>query len=252
MTVPGVSGGTMAIIIGIYEQLLSAVNNLKSNPKENIKFLSKFILGAGIGFVVLARIVTGLIAGSVTGVFVRFFFCGIVIGGIPLLVNKSEVKKICFSNILYMLLGVIVVIALSMLPEGSFTGDNFLMNLVLQFVGGFIVAIALILPGISATHMLYVLGLYNEILEYIYNFRFIQIIPLLTGVIIGAFLTASWLEKLLSKYTTNVYMAIIGFVVGSVVSLLKGVVVLNPLAYFMFIPGFLIIYCSYSGVSAAS
>ena len=92
MTVPGVSGGTMAIIIGIYEQLLGAINGLKKNPKENIIFLIKFLLGACIGFLFFAKLITGLIDNDMTGGFVRFFFCGIVIGGIPLLVKKSEVK----------------------------------------------------------------------------------------------------------------------------------------------------------------
>ncbi|MBQ3544608.1 MAG: DUF368 domain-containing protein [Lachnospiraceae bacterium] len=242
MTVPGVSGGTMAIVIGIYEKLLYAINNIKKNPKENIIFLLKFLLGAGVGFLIFARIITTLLDSELLGAFVRFFFCGIVIGGVPLLVSKSKVKKIDFLNGLCLVIGVIIVLALSMLPEGGFTGNNIIYEIIMQFVGGFIVAVALILPGISATHMLYVLGLYTQVLEKIYNFRILQLIPLMIGLLLGTLLTAKWLEQLIEKYTTKVYLTIIGFVMGSVVSLLKGVVVMNVISYFMFIPGFIIMY----------
>lgn len=242
MTVPGVSGGTMAIVIGIYERLICAVNNLRKNPKENIIFLFKFLLGASIGFLVFAKIITTLIDSKFFGAFVRFFFCGIVIGGIPLLVCKSKVKKIDYGNSFCLLLGVIIVIGLSMLPKGSFNGNNIVYEIIMQFIGGFIVAVALILPGISATHMLYVLGLYSEVLEKIYNFKILQLIPLMIGLLCGTFLTAKWIEKLIEKHTTKIYLIIIGFVMGSVVSLLKGVVVHSVFAYVMFIPGFIIMY----------
>lgn len=242
MTVPGVSGGTMAIIIGVYEKLLYSINNIRRNPKESIKFLIGFSAGGIVGFLLLARLVTSLIDNNTTGAFMRFLFSGIVLGGIPLLVKKSGMKKITLGNVSFMLLGATVVIALSLLPEGSFLSDNFLMNIILRFIGGVIVAIALILPGISATHMLYVLGLYSEVLELVYSFKFLELIPLAAGGIIGILLTAKGIEKLIEKYTLSIYMVIIGFVAGSLVSLLKGVMVENVLAYFMFIPGFLIMH----------
>lgn len=244
MTVPGVSGGTMAIIVGIYEELISAVNNLKTNPAKSVKILIEFLVGAGIGFVMLAGIVSKLLKGEETGAFMSFFFCGIVLGGVPLLVTKSKTENVNFKDIIYVILGVVIVLSLSFLPEGSFRNDNLFFNVILQFIGGIVVAIALILPGISATHMLYVLGMYNEVLENIYNLRFLQIMPIITGVILGTFLTSKWIEKLLYKYTKEIYLIIIGFVIGSVVSLLKGVVVLNFFAYLMFIPGALIIFFS--------
>lgn len=242
MTVPGVSGGTMAIIIGVYEKLLYSINNIRRNPKESIKFLIGFSAGGIVGFLLLARLVTSLIDNNTTGAFMRFLFSGIVLGGIPLLVKKSGMKKITLGNVSFMLLGATVVIALSLLPEGSFLSDNFLMNIILRFIGGVIVAIALILPGISAIHMLYVLGLYSEVLELVYSFKFLELIPLAAGGIIGILLTAKGIEKLIEKYTLSIYMVIIGFVAGSLVSLLKGVMVENVLAYFMFIPGFLIMH----------
>lgn len=242
MTVPGVSGGTMAIVIGIYEKLISAINNLKNNPKKNIIFLLKFLLGASVGFIILAKVITILLESELYGAFVRFFFCGIVIGGIPLLVSKSNVKKIDVGNIFCLVVGITIVLVLALLPEGSFNSNNIVYEIIMQFIGGFIVAVALILPGISATHMLYVLGLYSEVLEKIYNFKILQLIPLIIGLLLGMLLTAKWLEKLLEKYTTKIYLIIIGFVMGSVVSLLKGVVVLSGISYLLFIPGFIIMF----------
>lgn len=92
----------------------------------------------------------------------------------------------------------------------------------MQFLGGIIVAIALVLPGISASHMLYILGLYTTVLENVYTFKWLSLIPLLLGIIIGTFATANVLERLINKYTENTYMVIIGFVIGSVLGLFGG------------------------------
>lgn len=89
MTVPGVSGGTMAVVIGIYEDLIAAVNGLFKNPLKHIGFLLKFVAGAFIGFIFFAKWITFLLSSNNFGEIIRFLFMGIVIGGIPLLVNKS-------------------------------------------------------------------------------------------------------------------------------------------------------------------
>ena len=112
--------------------------------------------------------------------------------------------------------------SLSIIPKGLFASGSGLSFIIMQFLGGIIVAIALVLPGISASHMLYILGLYNTVLENVYSFKWLSLIPLLLGIIIGTFATANVLERLINKYTENTYMVIIGFVMGSVVGLFGG------------------------------
>lgn len=243
MTVPGVSGGTMAVIVGIYEDLIHAVNGLRKEPLKYIPFLLKFVLGAGVGFLVFARFVTMLLQGNMSGELIRFFFGGVVVGGIPLLVSKSQVKQIRPVNILSILAGAVIVLLLAKIPQGIFYGGSGIKYMLLQFVGGVLIAIALILPGISASHMLYILGLYELIVEHIYALEIIELIPLMLGGIIGTFVTTDILEKLINKHTTAVYMIIIGFVAGSMVTLVPKGGIHHPfMGGILFIIGFISIY----------
>ncbi len=227
MTVPGVSGGTMAVIVGIYEDLIHAVNGIRKEPVKNVLFLIEFVIGAGIGFFVFAGIISYLLEGEQTGDIVRFFFCGIVAGGVPLLINKAEVEKIRLKHVLCLNGGIIIVIGLSVLPKDIIVAGDGAGYMLLQAVSGFIVAIALILPGISVTHILYILGLYNMVLEKVYALKIIQLLPLAFGVIAGIFLTSGMLEKLFKKYSTETYLVITGFVAGSVICLIP----LPPINY---------------------
>lgn len=220
MTIPGVSGGTMAVVTGIYEDLIHAVNGFRKEPKKYIGFLLQFVISAGAGFLLLARLVTWLLEQPQLGEITKCFFCGVVFGGVPLLVKKADIHKWSVSHILCLLLGAGIVLGLGQIPQGLFsTGTGFVFYL-LQLVGGFLIAIAFVLPGISTSHMLYILGLYEVVLQKAYAFRFWELIPLAIGGILGTFLTADGLEKLLERYPSQVYMAIVGFVAGSVVTLL--------------------------------
>lgn len=87
-------------------------------------------------------------------------------------------------------------------------------------LGGILVTVALVLPGISATHMLYILGMYELVMELIATFQWHKLVPLLIGVLLGIVVSSRLLEYLLRRYPSLVYMIIIGFVAGSVVSLI--------------------------------
>ncbi|MGN0141534.1 MAG: DUF368 domain-containing protein [Roseburia sp.] len=243
MTVPGVSGGTMAVVVGIYEELLHAVNGLRREPGKQLFFLLKFLLGAGVGFLLFARFITALLQGEITGELTRFFFCGIVAGGIPLLVQKSGVRRLKLKHILCLVGGAFAVLLLAGLPQGLFGEGEGITGVLLQAAGGFLVAVALILPGISATHMLYILGLYEPVLEQIYRFRIWELVPLILGGLLGTFLTTGLLERLLRRAPQAVYLIIIGFVAASMVSLAPVGKVYHPVAgSLLAVAGFLGMY----------
>lgn len=243
MTVPGVSGGTMAVVVGIYEDLICAINGLKTNLKSNIIFLLQFALGAGVGFLVIARIITGLLENESTSGLTKLFFCGIVVGGIPLLVRKSGVDKIKWRHIACLGMGAFAVLAMTMLPTGLFVAGKGLTFWLLQFVAGVIIAIALILPGISVTHILYILGLYEVVLQKVYEMQFLSLLPLAAGGIVGIFFTADLLEKGMKRYPEEVYMAIIGFVAGSLVQLIpRGQMEVSIMGIGIVIAGFVGMY----------
>ena len=238
MTVPGVSGGTMAVVTGIYEELIHAVNGFRKKPKEHFMFLFTFLVAAGSGFILFSRLVTWMLEQEGTGSVVRLFFCGVVVGGVPLLIKESGVTKVKWHDILLMLVGACIIMGLSYVPQGLFVMGSGIGYVVLQILGGIIIAIALILPGISVSHMLYILGMYEFVIKQVYGFHFLSLVPLLIGVVIGIFGTADLLEKIMEKYLRQCYMVIIGFVSASLITLIPEQVSNWILGVVLFFVGF--------------
>lgn len=254
MTVPGVSGGTMAILLGIYDRLIGAVSGLVPEQEDagsvteqtgksmgssgdsagagrrsvdwtayrkkalaSILFLTVFLLGAGLGMLLFAKLISGLLEQPVAGGYVRFFFLGAVAGGIPLIVSSAKVKKFSAWLILLPIVGAGLVYGLNFLPEEMFSLETaggigaFLWKL----VGGVLLAIALVLPGISASQMLYTLGIYKELISCIGDFRLLPLIPLGIGTALGTVLVTRTLDTLMKKYPKQTFLIIFGFILGS-------------------------------------
>lgn len=215
MSVPGVSGGTMAIILGIYDKLISSISNFLKDIKGNTIFLVKFCIGAGVGIGSLAFLIKWLL--EVIPFQVSFFFLGAVIGGIPELYKKTKETKLSLASILYLILGVVIVLSIGFIPisnidisAGSGLGHYFML-----LVTGVIIALALVLPGISTSHMLLVLGMYDSMLIAITEFDVLYIGILGISTLIGIFLITKPLEWTMNKFPYQTYCIIIGFVLGS-------------------------------------
>ena len=220
MTIPGISGGTMAVIVGIYEQLISSINGLMKDPKKHLPFLLQFVISACVGFILFAKLVTTLLESPKYGNIVKIIFVIIILMGIPFLYKKANIKNLTLAHIFCLFAGILIVISISSLPTDLFTEKNGLLNLVIQLIGGIIIAIALVLPGISVSHMLYILGIYESVMHSVYSFHWFNLVPLILGVVIGTFATTNILEKLLKKYPDKVYMTILGFVAASLTTLI--------------------------------
>lgn len=226
MTVPGVSGGTMAILLGIYDRLIGAISGLipkkKGKPywdvaKISFLFLLVFLLGAGIGMLAFAKVISGLLEQPVVGSYLRFFFLGAVAGGIPLILSSAKVKKFSVWLIVLPIVGAGLVYGLTFLPEEMFSlsGAGGVGAFLLKLVGGVILAIALVLPGVSASQMLYTLGIYEEMIACIGEFRLMPLIPLGIGTVLGILLITKTLDMLMTKYPKQTFLIIFGFVLGS-------------------------------------
>ncbi|HAJ98924.1 MAG TPA: DUF368 domain-containing protein [Bacteroidales bacterium] len=224
MSVPGVSGGTMAILLGIYDKLIGAISNFHKNIKANALYLGKFTAAVGLGIGSLAFVLKWLL--ETFTIPVSAFFVGAVFGGIPALYQKTKIKPFSIVSVLYFLLGFGVVLATSYLPAGNMDlgGGIGIYNIFMIFVTGLVIAIALILPGISTSHMLLVLGMYDDLLGAITNFNitFLAVISISTAV--GVFLITKPIEWTLRKFPHQTYYAIIGFVVGSISAIIRGLV----------------------------
>ena len=184
MTVPGVSGGSMAMILGVYDRLISSVSSFFRNPGKSMSFLVRFVLGAGVGMVLFSRFISFLFT-TRADVPLRFFFLGAVAGGVPMIYREAGIRRISLGAVAYPIIGILGVVILALLPAGLFAPDgSFGPGAVLiQLAGGVIIAVGLVLPGISVSQMLYMLGIYEGIIKNISTLNILPLIPLGAGVL---------------------------------------------------------------------
>lgn len=220
--VPGVSGGTMAIILGVYDNLIHAIGSFFENWKKHSILLIEVGLGGLVGLLLFSRIVQKAL--NTYPIQMGFFFIGVVAGGVPVLYKRATSGEKKKSDFLFLIIGLTIALLMSLEPEatsamataGGSKGFIFLI------IAGIIIAVALILPGISGSFMLLILGLYDVTLNAINTFNVPFLIPLGIGVIIGTIATTKTIETLLKKYPGKTYMLILGFVLGSVLPIYPG------------------------------
>jgi len=215
MSVPGVSGGTMAILLGIYDKLISSISNFLKDIKGNLLYLLKFGIGAGAGICSLSFLIKWMLEKFPLPV--SAFFLGAVVGGIPALYKKTRESSLKITSGIYFLLGLIIVISIGFIPAGKIdisSGSGLVHYLMLLFTG-IVIALALVLPGISTSHMLLVLGMYDDMLAAITGFDIVYIGILGIATLIGVFLITKPIEWILNTCPHHTYWMIIGFVLGS-------------------------------------
>lgn len=222
MLVPGVSGGSMAMIIGIYSDLISSVSSFFKDAKKNIIFLFLFVIGAGFGMVIFSRPLLALI--ETYTVPMMYFFIGAVIGGIPMIYNSAGGENITYKDIFLGAVGLIAVMSLSFLPQNIFAGENVSsdINMIWEILAGIIAAIALVLPGVSVSYMLLLMGMYDKTVYAISELDIIFLLPMGMGLLLGIVLTTKLLEYVLKNYKRVAYMTILGFIFGSIIQVFPG------------------------------
>lgn len=211
----------MAILLGIYDKLISSISGFLKDIKNNLLYLIKFGIGACAGIGTLAFAIKWLLEKFPLPV--SFFFLGAVIGGIPALAKKVDKSKSRLSAALFFISGMVIVIAISFIPTGNFNigfGSG-LAHYGMLLVTGIVIALALVLPGISTSHMLLVLGMYDSMIAAITGFDIVYVGLLGTATVIGVFLITKPLEWTMNKFPHQTYCMIIGFVLGSTYEIFK-------------------------------
>ncbi|MGW7925070.1 DUF368 domain-containing protein [Staphylococcus xylosus] len=230
--VPGVSGGTIALLLGIYDDFIRSISGIFSKRFwESLKFLIPIGLGMVIAIGVLSKLINYLL--STHTVPTMFFFIGLIGGIIPYLLKTSKFKQ-TFSTLHYILLvlGIVIIVVITLLNNGDkHAGETLTLNsglVIKYFIAGMCASSAMLLPGISGSFMLLVFGVYGTVMFAISEFmslNFAAIPILLTvgfGVICGFLFSSKLIQYLLSYYTFLTYALIIGFVVGSLYAVFPG------------------------------
>lgn len=228
--IPGVSGGTMAVSMGIYDKLIHSVTHLLKEFKESMKFLIPIFLGIGIALVGLSFIIEPAFANFPLQT--NCLFIGLIVGGLPAVIKKVEGKGIKISYILPFLVFFALVVGMAAIgeKEGAAADLSFsLWSVIKLFVVGIIASATMVIPGVSGSMMLLLMGYYNPIVAAIKNFvtalaafdidGILQgcgiLVPMGLGIVVGVILIAKIIEFIFEKFPLQAYWAIIGLIVAS-------------------------------------
>lgn len=210
MLIPGLSGGTAAIILGIYDKLTESAGNILKTPKKSLAFLIPVGTGGIIGAVLFSGAVLAVIEKYYT--LSMFFFIGAITGTLPMLVRQSGISLKTLYNAVFALFGTAAAVCIRFIPAVQGGTEGFLLTALC----GFIIAIGMVLPGISTSHLLLVLGMYERVWGSLKDPDIVFLFPLMIGGAAGTVLTAKLTAAALKKYPAQSYMIIIGFVMSSV------------------------------------
>ena len=236
--IPGVSGGTMAVSMGIYDRFSHCLTHLFKEFKESMKFLIPLFIGIGIALVGLSFIIEP--AFEHFPLQTSCLFIGLIVGGLPAICKKVKGKGVKVSYIIPFLIFFAIVVGMAVLGEheGNAADLSFgLWSVIKLFLVGIIASATMVIPGVSGSMMLLLLGYYNPIISSIKNFvtalvsfdvqGILQgcgvLVPAGLGIVVGIFAIAKLIEVIFEKFPTQAYWAIIGLIVASPIAVLLSV-----------------------------
>lgn len=253
--IPGVSGGTLAITMGIYEDLIETISHFFKNFKKNILFIIPIGIGALLAIALGSKIISFSLDKYPLPTIL--FFVGLILGGFPMLYGKVE-GSFSLKNIWIFLLTFAFIIGIMFLKTGKNVNlENInMVGYFLLFLVGVVAAATMIIPGISGSFMLMVMGYYKPILDAINSLTSFQnighnisiFIPIALGLVVGVVGIAKIIEYLFKKWEVPTYYGIMGFVLASIIGIFASTEGLSfafgpfLIGIVLFIIGFVIAY----------
>ena len=235
-SVPGVSGGTIAFILGFYDKFINSLDRLMfgklKEKKESILFLIKIGIGWIVGMIAAVLVLTNLFETKIYEV--SSLFMGFIIFSIPLIIKeeKSSLKG-KYANLIFTLIGILVVALITYFNpvSGGNVVDISNLNLGLSvyiFIAAMVAISAMVLPGISGSTLLLIFGLYIPVISAIkevlhFNFEYLPALIIFgLGVIAGVLLVIRLIKIALEKFRSQTIYLIIGLMIGSLYAIVMG------------------------------
>ena len=238
-SVPGVSGGTIAFILGFYDKFINSLNNLVTGSKkeriEAIKFLVKLGIGWIVGFILSVLFITSIFEGHIYEI--SSLFIGFIILAIPI-IFKEERENIVgkYKNIIFLIIGILLVVGITYFNPASSGGKGVSVSIehlnigliIYIFISAMIAISAMVLPGISGSTILLIFGLYAPILGAIkevikFNFSYLPIVIVFgLGVVTGILVTIRGVKYALKNYRSQTIYCVLGLMIGSLYAVAMG------------------------------
>ena len=224
--IPGVSGGMLAISLGLYDKCISIISNIFDNFKNNIKFLLPIFLGVVTSILLISKIIK--FSMLLYYVPTMLLFIGLILGAF-----RNTVKEIDFkNNKKYLLVSIAIVIFLTLLlfvktEDVSYDITMNFKNFIILLFIGFVYAFATVVPGISATALMIMMGYYSLIIDIVSNLTNINfiisnidiIIPLFIGLVLGVIYISKLMDYLFKRQKILIQYIILGLVSSSIISM---------------------------------
>ena len=219
MILPGVSSGVFCVAFGLYEKILDSFLHFFKNVKKNTTFLLPIALGALVSIFLFSNFLQ--IAFDNFYIITSYTFIGLILGSLPIVFKQSKVSKITFAHIMCLILSFTFSVYLIVLEKNlgfsvSFFSTSYLV------LAGFLMSAGVVIPGVSKTVILMMLGVYSIYLSAISSLNFSVLIPLGIGLILGCTIFIFIINFLFAHFKSYTYFLILGFVLGSVLVIFPG------------------------------
>ena len=218
---PGLSGGVLMVIFGIYDRLIYFLSHLRDRFFKQLGFFIPIGIGGVIGLVVFSAFVTEAFASSYVAVFISLFI-GFVVGTLPSLWRTAGSQGRGGKGWTAFLISALVLFAFMMLGQEELT--QIMPNTLIWIISGAFVGLGFVVPGLATSNFLMYFGLYDRMAAGIKDFDFGVIIPLFIGLIACVLLTAKLVNWLLTRYHEIMYHIIFGLVVGSSAAMIPSLI----------------------------
>ena len=215
---PGVSGGVLAVVFGIYRPMMELLSHPFRALKKNLWLFIPIVIGVGIGFVGFAKLMALLFAED--SPYPISLFVGLILGTVPSLLKtaRSQGRKPA-ADMTALILTFAGLLAFLIILEG--TGSmNLTLTPVWALISGLIWGFSLIVPGLSSSSILIFMGLYKSIMDDVGRLQLGTVIPLLLGIALVAFLFARVIDSLFNKHFSVASHAIVGLVLASTIMII--------------------------------
>lgn len=212
---PGISSGVLCVIFGIYEKLLDSILNFFKDIRNNFKFLCPIISGALVGIIIFSQILEYLLYKYTMQT--KSIFIGLILGGVTLLFKEVNVKeKFKRKNLIYLFISLIIGIGMVYIEKkiGIEAVQN--VNYIYFLLSGFLMSIGIVVPGVSNTIILMLLGVYSIYLSSVSALYLPVLIPMGIGIVLGSFVFMKITKYLLDRFYIQTMYLIIGFTLGSI------------------------------------
>lgn len=231
--IPGFSGGTMAVMVKIYDLFVYAFANIFNDFKNVVKKCWSLFLGILVG--ILLALVTIVKLLEVIPFITIMFFVGLIIGSIPSIYNKTKGSKVKIVDIVCFILAIAIMVILPFIKTDNDISNSYNFSIyIIMFLMGVICSAAMVIPGVSGSLVLMAFGYYAlfmntfiALLVNLFNFSltnywsmFFIIFCFVIGCVVGIVFISKLISKLLEKHPKTVYFTILGLLIASIFSVI--------------------------------